>query len=82
MFRVFSETITLVDEVYKRLSRTLSDAIALVDSKGILSFKVLLETLKLTPWISNLLNGKIVTGLWARVERNFGTWRREDKDWK
>lgn len=82
MFRTFSEAIVLVDEVYKRLDRTISEAIVLIDTKHLLSFKVLLETLRLTPWISNLLNGKIVTGLWARVERNFGTWRREDKDWK
>lgn len=82
MFRTFSEVITLVDEVYKRISRELSDALSLVDSKSILSFKLIREIINIKPWISNLLNGKIVTGLWARVERNFGTWRREDHDWK
>ena len=82
MFRSFSEAIVITDEIYKRLARTISEAISLVDTKYLLSFKVLFERIKLTPWTSNLLNGKIVTGLWSRVARNFGTWRREDKDWK
>ena len=77
--RTMNEVVNIVDEMERILIMVIGEVIGIVDTSLAKATKILTEFLTVVSRIKIKFNG-ISTGLWSRVRKNIGSWRRQDKD--